>query len=73
MPGEREVARQLVILTDALAQGLGDPVHLMEQHPASAGRWSRSRAVARASRASTYAGRAGASRDGGGTSSCTVL
>ena len=31
-PRQREVGGQVVVLADAVAQGLGDPVHLVEQH-----------------------------------------
>ena len=48
-------------------------VDLVEKTPASAGRWVRSRDVARATSASTYGGMPGTACEGGGTSVCTCL
>ena len=70
---QREVAGQLGVLADAVAQGLGDAVDLVEQHPGVgrplvevAGRGPGDQGV-------DVRRQAGRDRDGGGTSSCTCL
>ncbi len=68
-----QVGDQVGVVGDAVLERGADPAHQRSSTPASIGRFFASRAVARATRASTYAGRLGTTREGGGMSSCTCL
>ena len=67
----REVGGELGVVEDAVAQGLGHAVDLVQEHAGVRRSLGAVAAVARATSASTYAGMSGRTADGAGTSSWT--